>query len=78
MTRPQMERMIEAVEEASANRESLCHGPQHWRCVSLVGGRLSDMTPGADTLVAFLFGLFHDAMREMIGGTTATGRAGRP
>ncbi len=64
MTRPQIERLIDAVEEASTNRESLCHGPQHWRCVSLVGVRLSGTTPGADALVAFLFGLFHDAMRE--------------
>jgi len=63
MTRQQIERLIEATEEVSSSRESACHGPQHWRCVSLVGVRLCDVTRGADTLVAFLFGLFHDAMR---------------
>ena len=64
MTREQLETLIDAVERRSTNMGSYVHGPRHWRCVSLVGVRLARRTPGADALVAFLFGLFHDAMRE--------------
>lgn len=51
------------VEAHSTNLASTLHGPQHWRCVALVGLRLVKVTPGARADVAFLFGLFHDAMR---------------
>ena len=39
------------------------HGERHWRCVAWNGIELAKRTPGADPLVAFLFGLCHDAMR---------------
>lgn len=64
MTRAQLETLIETVEARSTNMHSYFHGPQHWRCVSRVGIELARETPGADKLVALLFGLFHDAMRE--------------
>jgi uncharacterized protein len=64
MTREEIACLIDTVEGASSNRHSFMHGPQHWRCVSLLGIELARETPGADPLVALLFGLFHDAMRE--------------
>lgn len=64
MTREQLEALIESVESLSTNLVSHHHGPQHWRCVSRLGIELARETPGADPLVALLFGLFHDAMRE--------------
>lgn len=56
-------RLTAVVEGHSTNLASALHGPQHWRCVALVGLRLARVTTGADPCVAFLFGLFHDAMR---------------
>lgn len=64
MTRTDLETLIRAVEEGSTSRDSEDHGPQHWRCVALTGIRLARQTPGASPLIAFLFGLFHDARRE--------------
>lgn len=64
MTRTALRAVIARVESKSSNLSSVFHGPQHWRCVSLLGIRLTCQTAGGDPLVAFLFGLFHDAMRE--------------
>ena len=60
----------------ATNKGSTLHGPQHWRCVSLVGIRLARLTPGADPLVASLFGLFHDAGRVNDGDDPDHGRRG--
>lgn len=64
------------VESRATNKGSTLHGPQHWRCVSLVGVRLARLTPGADPLVAFLFGLFHDSRRVNDGTDPDHGRRG--
>lgn len=64
MTRKSLENLIVTVLRESSNLASWLHGPQHWRCVALVGIELARETPGADPLVALLFGLFHDSMRE--------------
>ena len=64
------------VQSRATNKGSTLHGPQHWRCVSLVGVRLSRLTPGADPLVAFLFGLFHDSRRVNDGDDPEHGRRG--
>jgi uncharacterized protein len=64
MTETQLRTLIDAVEAASTHPDSYLHGPRHWRCVSLLGIDLARRTPGGDPLVAFLFGLFHDAIRE--------------
>ncbi|MBC7807244.1 MAG: hypothetical protein H7145_13975 [Akkermansiaceae bacterium] len=64
MTRAELHNLIAQVEARSTNFVSTYHGPQHWRCVSLIGIQIARETTGGDPLVAFLFGLFHDAMRE--------------
>ncbi|MBC8137763.1 MAG: hypothetical protein H8F28_17930 [Fibrella sp.] len=64
MTRVELQSVIAKVEIRSSNLVSAFHGPQHWRCVSLIGIQIARQTMGGDPLVAFLFGLFHDAMRE--------------
>lgn len=64
MIRGELEGLIARVEARSTSRDSYLHGSQHWRCVSLLGVRIARETVGGDALVAFLFGLFHDAMRE--------------
>lgn len=63
MTREQLEKLIAAVEEESSFKDSHYHGNQHWRCVSLVGSRLAKQE-NLNPLLPFLFGLFHDSMRE--------------
>ena len=64
MTRGELEMLIARVEARSTSRDSFLHGSHHWRCVSLLGIGIARQTVGGDALVAFLFGLFHDAMRE--------------
>ncbi len=64
------------VESRATNQGSTLHGPQHWRCVSKVGIELARRTPGADPLVAFLFGLFHDSRRVNDGTDPDHGRRG--
>ena len=60
---PDYERLIGEVMARCTNRESLLHGPDHWRRVSWTGLHLLNEVPEADAEVVFLFGLFHDAMR---------------
>lgn len=76
MDRAALLALVPLVKSRSTNRDSTIHGPQHWRCVSLVGIRLARLTPGADPLVAFLFGLFHDSRRVNDGHDPDHGRRG--
>jgi uncharacterized protein len=64
MTRTDLEKLIPHVIEDSNAPESYHHGEEHWKCVAFVGVTLARATRGADPLVAFLFGLFHDTRRE--------------
>ena len=63
MTRRFLDVLIPAVIAGSTMPHSEIHGEQHWKCVSLVAVRAAKATPGADPLVALLFGLFHDTQR---------------
>src|SRR3954447_347398 len=56
--------LVAAVRAAAANVNSRIHGERHWRAVAWIGLHLARETPGADPVLALLFGLFHDARRE--------------
>jgi uncharacterized protein len=73
---PNLDRLVEAVREASPLHESYIHGEQHWRAVAEVGLRLLEQTPKADRDVLFLFSLFHDSMRQKEGDDPGHGERG--
>jgi uncharacterized protein len=60
---PDPGRLVAAVLERSAGKDSFLHGEGHWRRVAAAGLALLPETPGADPAVVFLFALFHDSMR---------------
>jgi uncharacterized protein len=60
---PDCPALVRAVMDAASNRDSLVHGPAHWRCVAWTGWELIEHQPNVDRATAFLFGLLHDAMR---------------
>lgn len=61
---PDIDRLVEAVEERSPLHASYIHGDQHWRAVAEVGLRLLADERKADPVVVLLFAIFHDAMRQ--------------
>lgn len=60
---PDLDALVDAVMSGATHAGSLIHGPSHWLIVSRNGIDLAGLTPGADPLVAYLFGLIHDAKR---------------
>ena len=60
---PDPGRLVAAVLERSAGKDSFLHGEGHWLRVAAAGLALLPNTPGADPTVVFLFALFHDSMR---------------
>ncbi|MGF1635040.1 MAG: hypothetical protein ACFCVE_14400 [Phycisphaerae bacterium] len=61
---PSVTKLVDAVREASDNRNSVTHGEAHWKCVAWSGLDLAHATPGADPAVVFLFALLHDSQRH--------------
>lgn len=61
---PNLERLLDAIQDAAPLQGSYIHGDQHWRAVAEVGLRLVAGSPRADRDVVFLFALFHDSKRE--------------
>jgi uncharacterized protein len=57
------EALLAVVMAGATHADSCLHGLDHWRIVARNGLELAAVTPGADPLVAVLFGLFHDAKR---------------
>src|SRR4051812_28593451 len=60
---PDFPALLAAVRAAATNLGSCIHGERHWRAVAWIGLHLARATPGADPVLALLFGLFHDARR---------------
>jgi uncharacterized protein len=56
--------LLAAVRARATGLKSGIHGERHWQCVAHIAGEVAAVVPGADPVVAFLFGLVHDAMRE--------------
>ena len=62
-----VEAYLSLVDEAvgRSNRpHSVDHGEHHWQLVAWTGAQLASEMPDVDPKVVFLFGLFHDSMRE--------------
>ncbi len=68
--------LLETIRGRSTGQHSLVHGEEHWRCVGWVGAHLAGQTPGCDPLLALLFSLFHDSMRECDGNDPDHGTRG--
>lgn len=56
--------LVDAAVGRSNRPHSVDHGEHHWQLVVWTGAQLIRETPAADPVVVFLFGLFHDSMRE--------------
>lgn len=63
LSRSQINVIIEQVQEYSTNFNSSIHGHRHWICVSYLGIYLA-RKHNVNPLIPFLFGLFHDSMRD--------------
>lgn len=60
---PDFDALVEAVAAQAPLRNGWLHGEGHWQTVATIGDVLSRETPGADRVVALLFGLLHDCRR---------------
>lgn len=67
---------LDAIRNASPWHASRIHGEDHWRRVATHGLDAAERTPGADRVVALLFGLFHDSQRLNDGRDPDHGRRG--
>jgi uncharacterized protein len=59
-----LDAVVDAVTRRATNVGSSIHGPVHWHSVALASLHLLDAGEAADSALAFLFALLHDAMRE--------------
>jgi uncharacterized protein len=60
---PDPEALVRTVTASSPSGASSIHGPQHWQTVAAFGTILARETPGADPIIALLFGVLHDCQR---------------
>jgi uncharacterized protein len=60
---PDPDALVSAVAAFAPMSTSSIHGPQHWQTVAAFGTILARETPGADPIVALLFGILHDCQR---------------
>ena len=60
---PDPDALVRAVAAFAPNGDSHLHGEQHWQTVAAFGLILAQQTPGADPIVALLFGILHDCLR---------------
>lgn len=60
---PDPDALVSAVAAFAPHGDSHIHGPQHWQTVAAFGLILAQETPGADPVVALLFGILHDCLR---------------
>jgi uncharacterized protein len=58
----------------STARSSRIHGPEHWRCVARIAGRICDVMPKADRDVVACFAFMHDTQRRVDGTDPDHGR----
>jgi uncharacterized protein len=58
-----LDRLVATVAAFATHAESSIHGPQHWQTVAAFGLILARETPGADPILALLFGILHDCLR---------------
>lgn len=56
--------LIAEVEAQAPLTDSPDHGSHHWRLVAWTGAELLPTVSEADSLVVFLFALFHDSQRR--------------
>ena len=73
---PGREELIRRVLDVGSGANSDIHGPEHWKRVAIVGSRLIEDVPAADSEVVFLFALFHDSMRQSDGHDPSHGKRG--
>src|SRR5262245_44119994 len=71
--RVEMDALLTALERHPADTSSSLHGLAHGRQVATFAVALAQETPGADPLVALLFGLLHDSPRRSEGHDPAHG-----
>jgi uncharacterized protein len=60
---PDPDALVRTVAAFSTCGDSSIHGQQHWQTVAAFGLILARETPGADPIVALLFGILHDCLR---------------
>ena len=60
---PDPDALVTTVAGLAALSGSRIHGQQHWQTVAAFGLTLAQETPGADPVVALLFGILHDCLR---------------
>src|SRR5581483_1522002 len=60
---PDLDALVKSVAAFAPHGESEVHGQQHWQTVAAFGLILAQQTPGADPVVALLFGVLHDCLR---------------
>ena len=60
---PDPDALVRTVSAFSTSSDSSIHGQQHWQTVAAFGLILAQQTPGADPIVALLFGILHDCLR---------------
>ena len=60
---PDPDALVRAVAALAPCVDSTIHGQQHWQTVAAFGTILARETPGADPVIALLFGILHDCQR---------------
>jgi uncharacterized protein len=70
---PDLKRLLKAVRQNEFISESILHGEQHWKRVTLNGLWIADRVQGADREVIYLFGLLHDCRRQDDGADLSHG-----
>lgn len=71
---PDLDALVRAVTAFSPGTRSDIHGPRHWQTVAAFGTILARETPGADPVIALLFGVLHDCLRADDGWDRDHGR----
>src|SRR5436190_984127 len=71
---PDPDALVKCVAAFAPHGESEIHGQQHWQTVAAFGLILAQSTPGADPIVALLFGILHDCLRVADGWDPDHGR----
>jgi uncharacterized protein len=71
---PDPDALVRTVAAFSPSSGSEIHGQQHWQTVAAFATILARQTPGADPVVALLFGILHDCLRADDGWDKDHGR----
>ena len=71
---PDPDALVQAIAALAPVGSSQIHGQQHWQTVSAFGTILARETPGADPVLALLFGILHDCQRLDDGSDRDHGR----